>query len=47
MGPLVLINAGWYKAAQHCSTDRTLGHKIAEEINRANKALIANLSSMR
>jgi hypothetical protein len=35
------------KAAQQCSTDRTLGHKIAEEIKRANKALIANLSSMR
>ena len=35
------------KAAQHFSTDRTLGNKIAEESNRANKALIANLSSMR
>ena len=35
------------KAAQHFSTDRTLGHQIAEEINRCNKALIANLSSMR
>ncbi len=35
------------KAAQHCSTDRTLRHKIAEEINRTNTGLIANLSSMR
>ncbi len=29
------------------STDRRLGHEIAEEIRLANKALIANLSAMR
>ncbi len=36
------------KAAQECcSPDLDLAHKIANEIKRANTALIANLSSMR
>ncbi len=30
-----------------CSADRDLAHKVADEIRRANTALIANLSSMR
>ncbi len=30
-----------------CAADRDLAHKIADEIHRANTALIANLSSMR
>lgn len=42
-------------AAEHCKTaalrccseDRDLAHKIAEEIERRNTALIANLSSLR
>jgi len=34
-------------AAQCCSADRDLAHKIAERIELANKALIANLSGMR
>ena len=36
------------KATQECcSPDLDLAHKIADEIKRANTALIANLSSMR
>ena len=42
-------------AAAHCATiarefrgaDKDLAHKVADEISRANTALIANLSSMR
>ena len=34
-------------AQQCCSPDKDLAHKIAEEIERSNTALIANLSSMR
>jgi len=34
-------------AALCCSADQDMAHKIAEEIERANVALIANLSSMR
>ncbi len=34
-------------AMEFCSTDRVMGHKIAEEIRNANKALIVNLSAMR
>lgn len=34
-------------AHQCCSADRDLAHKIADEIDRAHKALIANLSAMR
>jgi len=30
-----------------CAEDRDLAHKVADEIRRANTALIANLSSMR
>lgn len=30
-----------------CEEDRDLAHKIADEIRRANTALIANLSSLR
>ncbi|MCP5372916.1 MAG: hypothetical protein H6907_14415 [Hyphomicrobiales bacterium] len=30
-----------------CEEDRDLAHKIAQEIDRASKVLIANLSSMR
>ena len=32
---------------EHCGADRDLAHKIAEDIRRAQTALIANLSSMR
>lgn len=36
------------KAALHCCAhDLDTAHKIAEEVRRANTALIANLSSMR
>ncbi len=36
------------KVAKDCGAeDRDLAHKIADEIRRANTALIANLSSMR
>lgn len=31
----------------HCRADRDLAHKIAEDIRRAQTALITNLSSMR
>ncbi len=31
----------------HCGADRDLAHKIAEDIRRAQTALIANLSSLR
>ena len=34
-------------ALKCCGGDRKRGHEIAEEINRINTALIANLSSMR
>ena len=34
-------------ATEFLSTDRSTGHKIAEEIRLANKVLIANLSAMR
>jgi len=34
-------------ARQCCSADRDLAHKIAEQIELANKALVANLSGMR
>ncbi len=34
-------------AMEFCSTDRVMGHKIAEEIRNANKALIVNLTAMR
>ena len=34
-------------ARECCSADRDLAHKVAEEIRRANTALIANLSSLR
>ena len=30
-----------------CSADRDMAHKIADEIERSHKALIANLSAMR
>lgn len=30
-----------------CSADRDMAHKIADEIQRSHKALIANLSAMR
>ncbi len=32
---------------QHCGADRDLAYKIAEDIRRAQTALITNLSSMR
>ncbi len=34
-------------ATEFLSTDRRMGHEIAEEIRSANKTLIANLSAMR
>ncbi len=34
-------------AMEFLATDRRMGHKIAEEIRLANKALTANLSAMR
>ncbi len=34
-------------AKDYCAADRDLAHKVADEIQRANAALIANLSSMR
>ena len=34
-------------ARDYCAEDRDLAHKIDDEIQRANAALIANLSSMR
>ncbi len=34
-------------ASECCSEDQDLAHKVAEEIRRANIALIANLSSLR
>ncbi len=34
-------------AMEFLSTDRRMGHAIAEEIRLANKALIGNLSAMR
>ena len=34
-------------AREFCSADKDLAHKVADEIRRANIALIANLSSMR
>ena len=34
-------------ALKCCKEDQDKGHKIAEEINRVNPALLANLSSMR
>ncbi len=34
-------------ASECCAADRDLAHKVAEEIRRANIALIANLSSLR
>ncbi len=34
-------------ASNCCASDRDLAHKVADEIRRANIALIANLSSLR
>ena len=34
-------------ARETCRSDKELGYKVADEIRRANIALIANLSSMR
>ncbi len=34
-------------AREFCSADKDLAYKVADEIRRANIALIANLSSMR
>lgn len=34
-------------ASDCCAEDRDLAHKVADEIKRANTALIANLSSLR
>ncbi len=34
-------------ASDCCASDRDLAHKVADEIRRANIALIANLSSLR
>ncbi len=34
-------------ASDCCSADRDLAHKVADQIKRANTALIANLSSLR
>ncbi len=34
-------------ASDCCSADQDLAHKVAEQIKRANTALIANLSSLR
>ena len=34
-------------ASECCSADRDLAHKVAAQIERANTALIANLSSLR
>jgi hypothetical protein len=34
-------------AREFCSADKDLAHKVADEIRRANIALIANLSSLR
>ena len=34
-------------ASDCCSADQDLAHKVADEIRRANTALIANLSSLR
>ena len=34
-------------ASECCSEDQDLAHKVADEIRRANIALIANLSSLR
>ncbi len=34
-------------ASACCAQDRDLAHKVADEIRRANTALIANLSSLR
>ena len=34
-------------AAECCDADKDMAHKISKEIERANVALIANLSSMR
>lgn len=34
-------------ALKYCGDDRKKGNKIAEEINRTNTALVANLSAMR
>ena len=34
-------------ASACCAEDRDLAHKVADEIRRANTALIANLSSLR
>ncbi len=49
------IIASYRDAAGHCAkvarevcrADKDLAHKVADEISRANTALIANLSSMR
>ncbi len=34
-------------ASECCAEDRDLAHKVADQIKRANTALIANLSSLR
>ena len=34
-------------ASKCCAEDRDLAHKVADQIERANTALIANLSSLR
>ncbi len=34
-------------ASDCCAADRDLAHKVADQIKRANTALIANLSSLR
>jgi hypothetical protein len=36
-----------HAAMDCCSEDKDLAHKIADEIRRANTALVANLSSLR
>ena len=45
LGKSVERSAG--AAMEFLATDRRMGHKIAEEIRLANKALTANLSAMR
>jgi hypothetical protein len=45
---LIEANQRSTKAAQKCcSADRDMAHKIAAEIERSHRALIANLSGMR
>ena len=45
---LVEANQRSTKAAEKCcSADRDMAHKVAAEIERSHKALIANLSGMR